>query len=46
MTDGMFDPTTYPSTLLWRGAEAADRIPDSDEIVSMADKRWHGADII
>ena len=39
MTDGMFDPTTYPSTLLWRGAEAADRIPDSDEIVSMADKR-------
>ncbi|CDE06067.1 membrane-associated lipoprotein [Anaerotruncus sp. CAG:390] len=39
MTDGMFDPTTYPSTLLWRGAEAADRLPDSDEIVSTADKR-------
>ena len=39
LTDGRFDPTTYPSTLLWRSAGQLGELPESNEIEVAAQKR-------
>ncbi len=39
LTDGRFDPTTYPSTLLWRSAAQLGECPEIDEIDAAAKKR-------
>lgn len=35
---GAFDPTTYPATLMWRGAEKNGVLPTDDEIARAAEK--------